>query len=49
METTQADSDVYYIEELHSIKEEVTSLRNDFSRFFYREQTSSTLTGCWQR
>ncbi|AKB78658.1 Transcriptional regulator, ArsR family [Methanosarcina horonobensis HB-1 = JCM 15518] len=36
METTQADSDVYYIEELHSIKEEVTSLRNDFSRFLQR-------------
>ncbi|MDQ1276183.1 MAG: hypothetical protein QG610_1758, partial [Euryarchaeota archaeon] len=36
METTQADSDVCYIEELHSIKEEVTSLRNDFSRFLQR-------------
>jgi len=36
VETTQVDSDVCYIEELHSIKEEVTSLRNDFSRFLQR-------------
>lgn len=36
METTQADPDICYIEELHSIKEEVTSLRNDFSRFLQR-------------
>ncbi|MPM91220.1 hypothetical protein SDC9_138347 [bioreactor metagenome] len=36
METTQEDSAIYYIEELHSIKEEVTSLRNDFSRFLQR-------------
>ena len=36
METTQADSELHYIEELHSIKEEVTSLRNDFSRFLQR-------------
>ncbi len=36
METTKADSELHYIEELHSIKEEVTSLRNDFSRFLQR-------------
>jgi len=36
VETAQADSEVCYIEELHSIKEEVTSLRNDFSRFLQR-------------
>ncbi|MCC4769636.1 helix-turn-helix domain-containing protein [Methanosarcina sp. DH2] len=36
METTQADTDIYYREELHSIKEEVTSLRNEFSRFLQR-------------
>ncbi|MDY0248167.1 MAG: winged helix-turn-helix domain-containing protein [Methanosarcina sp.] len=36
VETTKADSELHYIEELHSIKEEVTSLRNDFSRFLQR-------------
>ncbi|HIH75560.1 MAG TPA: winged helix-turn-helix transcriptional regulator [Methanosarcina sp.] len=36
METAQAEDNVYYREELHSIKEEVTSLRNDFSRFLQR-------------
>lgn len=36
METTQADTDVYYREELHSIREEVMSLRNEFSRFLQR-------------
>lgn len=36
METAQADTDIYYREELHSIKEEVTSLRNEFSRFLQK-------------
>lgn len=36
MKTTETGSEVGYIEELHSIKEEVTSLRNDFSRFLQR-------------
>jgi DNA-binding transcriptional ArsR family regulator len=36
MKTAQANSDVYYMEELHSIKEEVASLRNDFSRFLQK-------------
>ncbi|WP_410509951.1 winged helix-turn-helix domain-containing protein [Methanosarcina hadiensis] len=36
MEATQEDSDACYIEELHSIREEVVSLRNDFSRFLQR-------------
>jgi DNA-binding transcriptional ArsR family regulator len=36
VEITKEDSDVRYIEELHLIKEEVTSLRNDFSRFLQR-------------
>lgn len=36
METANENSEIYYREELHSIKEEVTSLRNDFSRFLQR-------------
>ncbi|KKG12076.1 winged helix-turn-helix domain-containing protein [Methanosarcina sp. 2.H.A.1B.4] len=36
METASGDTDVYYKEELHSIREEVTSLRNEFSRFLQR-------------
>lgn len=33
---TQAEADVHYMEELHSIKKEVASLRNEFSRFLQR-------------
>ena len=36
METASGDTDVYYKEELHSIREEVVSLRNEFSRFLQR-------------
>ena len=36
VETAQEKSEVYCIEELHSIKEEVLSLRNEFSRFLQR-------------
>jgi len=36
METANENSEIYYREELHSIKEEVTSLRNEFSRFLQR-------------
>jgi DNA-binding transcriptional ArsR family regulator len=36
METANENSEIYYLEELHSIKEEVTSLRNEFSRFLQR-------------
>lgn len=36
METANEESSVYYKEELHSIKEEVASLRNEFSRFLQR-------------
>jgi DNA-binding transcriptional ArsR family regulator len=36
VETAQEKSEVYCIEELHSIKEEVISLRNEFSRFLQR-------------
>jgi DNA-binding transcriptional ArsR family regulator len=36
VETTKEKSEVYCIEELHSIKEEVISLRNEFSRFLQR-------------
>ncbi|WP_292373600.1 winged helix-turn-helix domain-containing protein [Methanosarcina sp. UBA411] len=36
METANENSEIYCREELHSIKEEVTSLRNDFSRFLQR-------------
>jgi DNA-binding transcriptional ArsR family regulator len=36
METANENSEIYFREELHSIKEEVTSLRNDFSRFLQR-------------
>ncbi|WP_292390042.1 winged helix-turn-helix domain-containing protein [Methanosarcina sp. UBA5] len=36
MEKANENSEVYYREELHSIKEEVTSLRNEFSRFLQR-------------
>ena len=36
METAHESSEIYYREELHSIKEEVTSLRNEFSRFLQR-------------
>lgn len=36
METANEESTVYYKEELHSIREEVASLRNEFSRFLQR-------------
>lgn len=36
METANENIEIYYREELHSIKEEVTSLRNEFSRFLQR-------------
>jgi DNA-binding transcriptional ArsR family regulator len=36
METANENSEIYYREELHSIREEVTSLRNEFSRFLQR-------------
>jgi DNA-binding transcriptional ArsR family regulator len=36
MEINNENSEIYYREELHSIKEEVTSLRNEFSRFLQR-------------
>jgi DNA-binding transcriptional ArsR family regulator len=36
MEAANENTEVYYIEELHSIKEEVVSLRNEFSRFLQR-------------
>lgn len=36
METENENSEIYYWEELHSIKKEVTSLRNEFSRFLQR-------------
>ncbi|HHV23773.1 MAG TPA: winged helix-turn-helix transcriptional regulator [Methanosarcina sp.] len=36
METANENLEIYYLEELHSIKEEVTSLRNEFSRFLQR-------------
>jgi hypothetical protein len=36
METAKENSETYYREELHSIKEELVSLRNDFSRFLQR-------------
>lgn len=36
METAKENSEIYYREELHSIKEELISLRNDFSRFLQR-------------
>jgi len=36
METASGDTDFYYKEELHSIREEVVSLRNEFSRFLQR-------------
>ncbi|WP_255336799.1 winged helix-turn-helix domain-containing protein [Methanosarcina sp. KYL-1] len=32
----QGNTEIYYKDELHSIKEEVTSLRNEFSRFLQR-------------
>ncbi|MFZ2497553.1 MAG: winged helix-turn-helix domain-containing protein [Methanosarcina sp.] len=36
VETANENTEVYYREELHSIKEEVASLRNEFSRFLQR-------------
>jgi DNA-binding transcriptional ArsR family regulator len=36
METANENSEIYYREELHSIKEEVRSLRSEFSRFLQR-------------
>jgi DNA-binding transcriptional ArsR family regulator len=36
METLQGNTELYCKEELHSLKEEVTSLRHDFSRFIQR-------------
>ena len=36
METAHESSEIYYREELHSIKEEVTTLRSEFSRFLQR-------------
>jgi len=36
MEAANENTEVYYREELHSIKEEVASLRNEFSRFLQR-------------
>jgi DNA-binding transcriptional ArsR family regulator len=36
METAKEGPEIYYLEELHSIKEELVSLRNDFSRFLQR-------------
>ena len=36
MEIANENSETYYREELHSIKEEVTSLRNEFSRFLQK-------------
>lgn len=36
MEMANENSEIYYKEELHSIKEEVTSLRNEFSRFLQK-------------
>jgi len=36
METANESSEIYYRGELHSIKEEVTTLRNEFSRFLQR-------------
>ncbi len=37
METANENPEIYYREELHSIKEEVTTLRHEFSRFLQRE------------
>jgi DNA-binding transcriptional ArsR family regulator len=36
MDTANENSELYYREELHSIKEEVSSLRNEFSRFLQK-------------
>jgi DNA-binding transcriptional ArsR family regulator len=36
METANENPEIYYREELHSIKEEVTTLRHEFSRFLQR-------------
>ena len=36
VETVHENSEVHYIEELHSIKEEVVFLRNEFSKFLQR-------------
>jgi hypothetical protein len=48
VEIIHENYEVHYIEELHSIKEEVIFLRDEFSKF-YREHTNNVLRECLER